>query len=210
MSYTNSIKASRTEIATFIEIGNRMISHIHGEGEDTEAMDLLPILEAFSLNDNNILVVTPLEKTGFGNDCDLCIESPWCDVYYDIWNYINVEDSFKGAWCVFLLCKAKHVLPLFGHANYNRRHYIFDSESCSTMRLLNKKDSAAIQQICEAKFTSPEVVKADGRYYVSCCYWSDFQGLVKETIEISIIKGRAQFKDLKSEIIITYDCGIRF
>lgn len=210
MSYTNSIKASSTEIATFIEIGNRMISHIHEEGEDTEAMDLLPILEAFSLNDNNILVVAPLQENGSGNECNLCVESPWCDVYYDIWNYINVEDSFKGAWCVFLLCKAKHVLPLFGHANYNRRHYLFDSESCSIMRLLNKKDSDVIRQVCTEKHILPEVTKANGKYYVSCCYWSDFQGLVKETLEISIINGRAQFKDVNSVIIIAYDCGIRF
>lgn len=210
MNYTNIIKASNSEIATFIKIGKRMITHIHQEGEDTEAIDLLPILEAFSLDDNNILVVAPFEKSGFGNECDLCVESPWCDVYYDIWNYLNVEDSFKGAWCVFLLCKAKHVLPLFGHANYNRRYYIFDAESCCIMRLLNQKDSDIIRQVCANKYILPEVAKANGKYYVSCCYWSDFQGLVKETVEISINKRKAQFKDIKSEKIINYDCGIRF
>lgn len=37
---------------------------------------------------------------------------------------------------------------------------------------------------------SPEVVKKDNKYYISVCYWSDWGGLKRELLEITIIENK--------------------
>jgi hypothetical protein len=48
-------------------------------------------------------------------------------------------------------------------------------------------------------------------YYVSYCYWNDWEGLVREVVEITIIDGKVtETNNLSKKVEFQYDCGIVF
>lgn len=129
----------------------------------------------------------------------------------NIFNHLQVEQSCMGAWQANLLHTLWRVLPLFGHAIYDARDYLFVKEDMHMIKTLNEADRLSIiRNIVNIDFT-PEVRESNGKFYISCCYWSNFFGLVREYSEIKIEKNRVidivPF-DEKNEY--RYDCGIRF
>lgn len=58
--------------------------------------------------------------------------------------------------------------------------------------------------------TLPDVVKANGRFYVTCCFFTNFGGMIQETVEIAIDNGKASFHVIEQKTLVEYDCGIRF
>ena len=58
----------------------------------------------------------------------------------------------------------------------------------------------------------PDVVKGkNAKYYISCCYWSDFEGLMQEVTEVCISnENLVVFKDISKITLYKYECGIMF
>lgn len=141
----------------------------------------------------------------------LLVELPNGKFDENIFDYLQVEQSSMGAWQAYLLHTLWHSLPLFGHAIYNARDYMFAKEDIHAIKVFNEADRANIvKNISNIDFT-PKIRESNGRYYISSCYWSNFYGLVREFSEINIennnVKDIVQF-DEKTEY--RYDCGIRF
>ena len=44
------------------------------------------------------------------------------------WKMLRVEDSTEGAWQVYLLRNLWHYLPMFWHAYYEERYYVYSKE----------------------------------------------------------------------------------
>lgn len=44
------------------------------------------------------------------------------------------------------------------------------------------------------------MVAADGKYYVSCCYFANFGGLIEETIEVTITNSKASFHEIEKKL----------
>lgn len=83
-----------------------------------------------------------------------------------------------------------------------------DSDTSST-RLSIK----TIRQIAKQLFIKPDVVKGeDGKYYVSCCSWSDFNGMQNEVVEVAISpEGKvAIMKAIMSTSLLSCNCGVMF
>ena len=58
---------------------------------------------------------------------------------------------------------------------------------------------------------APEIVLDNGIYYVSCCFWSDFGGLEREYVKITLKDGRLdEFFEFDLETLFEYNCGIIF
>lgn len=122
---------------------------------------------------------------------------------------LNIEKSKMGAWQVYLLHISNTQLPLFWHALYDRRKYFFNvpkDEIYEFKTLRGGKISLHTNIIQD-----PLVIYEQGNYIVYCSYWSDWHGLVRESVKISFLdNGNVNFNEQEKKIIYPYDCGICF
>ncbi|MFA6726627.1 MAG: hypothetical protein WCS17_00220 [Prevotella sp.] len=184
-----------------------LYTHMQDERNYPKILDLLPKL---TLPYGMSLHVEKCKQQGSGDSSNLFVETP--DGSYDnnIWDYINVECSEVGAWNAYILYNLWHVLPMFWHALYNRRYYLFFKEFTDYIECLQKEDTIMVRKALKQYITLPDVVKANGRFYVKCCFFTNFGGLIQETIEITIESGKATFHEIERKTLFEYQCGIMF
>lgn len=177
--------------------------------------DFLECLDKVKLPNGATLIVEECDEgtSDIGDKSTLLIKLPNGETDENIFKHLIVEQSAMGAWQAYLLHKLWHVLPLFWHANYDARDYIFskdDVNSISTFTDDKRERNAIIALISDFDFT-PEVRESNGKYYVSSCFWSNFGGLIREYFEVTfngdIVTDIFQF-DAKKEY--EYNCGIYF
>jgi hypothetical protein len=171
---------------------------------------IMQLLSKLTLPHGTTLHVEKCKQEGTGSRSKVVIETS--DGAYDlnIWNYINVEDSKEGAWHAYLLYNLWHVLPLFWHANYDRRNYLFHQSDAKLIECYNREDAERLCSSIGSFVISPEVVQTKGKYYVSSCYFTNFGGLIQEIIEISLSNGKATFHEIERRTLFEYQCGILF
>ena len=129
-------------------------------------------------------------------------------IEYDVFDLLRFEDSCSGAWQAYLLHQLWHSLPLFWHADYFRRDYLFSKDDFAYVKHL--ADEYAFPDFSDVDFT-PTVVKTGDYYSISACYWSEFEGLKREYVEIKLEEGRlSEFVFFKEETIYKYECGIYY
>lgn len=171
---------------------------------------IMKILHKLSLPKGAALLVEESKQQGIGDESKLFVETPEGAYDYSIWDYISVENSAEGAWNAYLLYNLKYVLPMFWHALYDRRYYLFFPEFVDFVECLQKEATETLRAAMKPLFTTPDVVEANGKFYVSCCYFTNFGGLIQETVEITIDNCKASFHLIEQETLLSYDCGIRF
>lgn len=166
---------------------------------------ILDGLEKLSLPTSCKLVVQEAEQNGYGSHSSILVNVNG-EEKGNIWEYISVENSPMGVWQAFLLKELWHKLPLFWHANYCSRHYIYTEEDIDTLpKIINFKRTLHQFDI------TPYVVKSNNKWYVSVCYWNNWSGLVREHIEVTLENGKVtNFFDLDDDKLYEYKCGIRF
>ena len=127
---------------------------------------------------------------------------------------LRVEPSAMGAWQAYLYFIAPTVMPVFWHGGYICRDNLFSLAAFN--RIVGPK-THGIPSIIKGmdKITEEDVLPSvsyeNGKAIVSSCYWTDWGGLIRETVVIdfngetiiSVSKGR-------KKTLIKYDCGIRF
>lgn len=132
-----------------------------------------------------------------------------------LFNSIKAKCTAMSAWQIYLLHTADTILPLFWHAGYNRRKYIFSNDDLKNIRGFhgNKQfKNVDVSGILEEYELLPKVEICDNKATVTCCYWNNWKGLVRETVDINFTanQGFDIIEDVKAEIIYSYECGIRF
>ena len=150
--------------------------------------EIINLFDKTSLPAAMKLGVRECEHKGAGSVSRLVIETAENVREDNILNNLKFEDSPMGAWQAYLLCQMWHYLPLWWHANYDKRDYILKDFN-----------------------VNPEIYGNDGKYYISCCFWTDFGGLKREYVEVSIKDNR--FEGLfvfEEKVIYEYQCGIMF
>lgn len=170
-------------------------------------------LKHLSLPDGASLHVKECSQEGAGDVSKLYIKTPEGANDMNIWDYIKAEKSIDGAWDAYFLSKVWHILPLWWHANYGCRTYLYSKEDAKNIHLLLKseQDVSHIRKNVSPLISEPEVIQSDEKFFVRCCYWTNFGGLIKETVEIIISpEGKVSFKDIGGESLYDYDCGIMF
>ncbi len=171
---------------------------------------ILKLLPKLSLPEGASLHVEKCKQQGSGDKSTLFVQTHEGTKDYEIWDYISVEHSVEGAWNAYILYNLWHVLPMFWHALYERRFFLFFQEFTGFVDCLNKKDTESVRTALKQNFISPDVVYANEAFYVSCSYFSNFGGLIQETIEIKLDNGKASFQEIERKPLFEYDCGIRF
>ena len=132
---------------------------------------------------------------------------------YDIYKHIHVEDSYNGAWQVYLLHSLWHILPHFQHGCYAYRTPVFDMNDIQNIELGFSDEKIDIQAVSVVDKNSfmPTISKYQDKYFVTACYWSDWSGLVRELVEITIRNNMVEtINDVSSTVEYEYNCGIMF
>lgn len=162
--------------------------------------NIMKCLDRLSLPVGYVLNVKLPESNGYGDYSTLYVKKPCGDVIKDVLSILSVEDSAIGALQVYLLYEVWHYLPLYWHANYCHRTYVYSKEELSE---IDTKTN-----LCKYNVT-PSVSKNGEKYYVSTCFWSEFEGLVRELVEIEIKEGKiiSIFK-VKQQVLHKDDRGV--
>ena len=178
--------------------------------DNKKYFSLLDCLDKITPPDGAQLFVQGRIATGQDERCKLLLRLPDGRISDQIFDFLMIEPSSMGAWQASLLHTLWHYLPLFGHGIYNARTAIFCEDDVRRIRMDNGEgiDAFAINSIFDY---SPEVREKDGKYYVSCLYWSDYEGLVREYSEITF-DDKTVTKVLKFsiEVLYPYISSVRF
>lgn len=124
----------------------------------------------------------------------------------DIWKYIKVEDSYMGAWQAFLLQGLWNFLPgRRAKSSYIYSINDFERIKAAKCNLLPKFNSITRSDV------APKIVKKDDKYYVSCCFFTGWGGLIREVVVITIHNHKVDnISEFWYKTLIHYDCGIMF
>ncbi len=185
-----------------------------GKINEKDYDSFMQYLDHLSLPEGASLHVEECSHEGHGDESKLFVETSEGEIDFNIWDYIKADNSIDGAWEAFFLSKAKHILPLWWHANYNSRTYMYSKEDTDSIQLFSKSKEQLpiIQRNVKRLISAPEVVDAaNGKYYVRCCYWTNFGGLIKETVQVLIsAEGKVSFNDIEGTTLYHYKCGVFF
>ena len=171
--------------------------------------EFLNLLDKASLPSTMTLGVKECIRQGAGDRSRLCVKRSDDAFTFNIYGYLEFENTAMGAWQAFLIDRLWHSLPLWWHDNYNKRDYIYSKEDINKITHFVDRDFDA--SILEKYDLTPEIYGENGRYYISCCYWTDFGGLKREYVEIKLLDGKLDKTFLfDQKVIHSYDCGIMF
>lgn len=126
-----------------------------------------------------------------------------------LFNHIKAAPSKFNAWCVYLLMTSTTKLPTFWHGGYISREFIFANSDLKQIRALQNCDTSVI--LCKTSII-PDVQLTGNEAIVTCCYWNDWKGLVKETAKITFSRNNAieMYSVINADVLYKYDCGILF
>ena len=188
---------------TYIDIAYKLEKIVH----ERKYQELLVCLDKIQETGDRKLNVQECEEKGIGDESKLYIELNDGKRDYDIFKHLIVEDSPMGAWQAYWLYTLWHILPMFWHGLYGRRDYLFQFEDVFSIKLEEDANPADRDKLLDTDL-SPEVIGENGDYYVSCCYWTQFGGLIREHVYVNI-KGNkvVEIKEFLSETKYEYDCG---
>ena len=176
---------------------------------------ILSILDKVVLPSGLAFGVRPCDMEGdsLGDWSRPFIQKPDGKRSESIFEFFRFENSPMGAWQAFLVHQMWHYLPLWWHANYDRRHYHYSQEDAPVFD--GPLPYFQMKEIIYPDFSrfdlSPEVYHEGGEYYISSCFWTDFGGLIREYAKMSFKEGMLDgFFVFDEQTLIEYDCGICF
>ncbi len=154
-----------------------------------------------------------MDSESLGDWSEPFIQTPDGTLDKSIFDFFRFEDSPMGAWQAFLLHQMWHYLPLWWHANYERRHYLYSHEDAPIFDrpLPYFKKKVMISPDFSRFNLVPEVYHESAEYYISGCFWTDFGGLIREYSKLTFKDGMLDgFFVFDEKTLVEYDCGICF
>ena len=129
---------------------------------------------------------------------------------FDIYEHIEIIKSEESIWQLYLLMNANSVLSFFWHGGYSQRTYIWSNSDFDNIEVLKNHD---ISSIVEKDFIKPTIeIKNTIEGFIAhvhCCYWNNWEGLVRDHVTMKVAKGRVtEYKNGENFIIYPYHCGI--
>ena len=213
-AFNNSIPSDNpTDIAECVELWKKIVALTDAEQYDklTECLSEINVADGYTLNVS--LCKTPQDGEYFiGSDSYLYVADKEGKQEMDIFKFLKVTNSVKGAWQAFVLHELWHILPHYWHGIYNYRTFVFDKQDLQKVLDSVYKIPHTYDAIDGAKYdVRPQITTNGHNYFVSYCYWNNWEGLVREVVEITIIDGKVtETNNLSKKVEFQYDCGIVF
>ena len=148
-----------------------------------------------------------------GSDSYLYVEDKNGNEDRSIFNHLNTTETYLGVWQIFILHKLWHILPHFWHGCYYYRTFVFDIQDLQKeVKAVNENLTTFNVSLDVSMYdVAPKITRNDNIYYVSYCYWNDWEGLVREVVEITINNGKVEkVYELQKNVLFEYDCGILY
>ena len=184
--------------------------HICKIVENRQYDDLQTAFNKLIITENSSLMILLPEHSGLGDISRLYIKDAEGRIDSNVFDHMKVEDSCDGAWQVYLSHSLWRILPLFWHALRSRRSYLFDSNDIAMIKPKGLFIKPSYEELASFN-VNPKVVKSHGKYYISCCYWNDWVGLVRELVEVTINNGKViEIFEVDYDVIYSYYCGILY
>lgn len=200
-----------------------LLMMVAGEHIPSIGEKILGVLDKIKLSEGYSLELVNPDGSGIGGRTFINIKEPNGNLTTKFLDFIEVEDSPLCALQVYFLCKLWHHLPKHWHGNYDRRFSVFSKDDLSKIKVRSTKvrserplkpsdiyeEENDLPEEALACDVTPRVSRYENKYYVSCCYWSEFGGLIRELVEIRIENNKVtEFLDANREVLYRYHCGI--
>ena len=178
------------------------------KGDDAVFYDL----DALSLEDGYHIGLRTAEQQGMGDESNFYVYGKDNDEDKDLLKYIHLDETPMGAWQIYLLMTSPTLLPTFWHGGYIERKFILQEKDLYEIEVLS---CYSLSDLKARNMLYPDVeVKRNGDILtasVYCCYWNEWEGLVREHVEIQVCNGKVTSYEGKGKFIIfKYHCGIYF
>lgn len=178
------------------------------KGDDAIFYDL----DALSLEDGYHMGLRIAEQNGMGDESNFYVYSQNDEEDKDLLKYIHADETPMGAWQIYLLMTSPTLLPTFWHGGYIERTFILKGDELYDIKALNNYD---LSGLVKQKMLYPEVVFEMNSDIITaqiyCCYWNEWEGLVREHIQIQISNRKVVSYEEKGKFVIyKYHCGIYF
>lgn len=182
-------------------------------------LDKIKLLEGYSLE------LEYSDGSGIGGRTYINIKEPNGNLSKNFLDFVIVDDSPLGALQVYFLSKLWHYLPMYWHGYYDRRFSVFSKDDLLKIKVRSRKtrgerslkpsdiyeEENDLPEEALACDVTPKVTRYEDKYYVSCCYWSEFGGLIRELVEIKIENNKVtEFLDANRKVLYRYHCGIMY
>lgn len=215
----------------YAKVGRAFLKTINKVVKDKDGNDkrlLFDTLDKISLNDGFCLGAHMAEAVGMGDESFFYVyekgNDPFADkdnlemkiermyLKRDCFSDLIVEPSAMGAWQAYLFHVAPTVMPVFWHGGYIRRYFIFSLSALRNItgpKLVDYYNPINGLDEVNEQYLIPSVSIDNNKASVSCCYWTDWGGLIRETVIVKFKGSRiASISGGRCKTLIKYDCGI--
>ena len=208
----------------FIHVGNAFlnkISQLVQSKSEEDSSSLFETLDKIQLDEGFRLGLKLAEEVGIG-DVSLFYTYQVGDNYQTRGNRIEqcnremelfktliVEPSAMGVWQSYLLHVSPSVLPLFWHGGYNKKTHIFSEADLAKINPIGSRRPGKLEFRDEV--LAPTASFEGNTGIVECCFWNDWIGLVRESVEF-IFDGNkvVSIKPKESTTLHQFHCCIIF
>lgn len=204
--YSKTVKSNRNMCGE----ENIIIAHsLQKTIKDKNYRNISSVLSKVKVPSGMVLNVQECKREGSGAVSSLFVRNSDGSHNYNIFENLEFEDTPMGAWQAYLLTRLRHGLPLWWHANYDRRDYIYTKDDIANIRHFGNR--SVDKSILYDYTLNPEIVGGNGKYFVSCCFWTEFGGLIREYTEIRFANNKMESAfEFKRKTLFHYECGILF
>ncbi len=128
---------------------------------------------------------------------------------FEMFLHLSINHTPLGAWQAYLLSISKTVLPFSRITYYTKREIIFQREQLKDIRSLEVHEIESLYNL--ETDLSPKVSMDGNKAIVSCCFWSDWGGLFRESVVITFLgNGKVKIGDFTKDNYYEYDVGVCF
>lgn len=206
---------------SFARIGRKYFDEIKKIDCTTGIKDVtkvLSILDKISIPEN-IRVGVELTGNAIGG-ISFFFMCPKDDKYYErrqCKQYL-VEDMYvtptaMGAWQAYLFQQSSAVMPTYLYGGYVRRDFIFSIARLKDIAKNNDFNDESVSMELEKvpeEDLLPSAMFHNNLAAVSCCYWTSFGGLIRETAIMRFKGNRIKFLKSQEEMLVRYERENRY
>lgn len=176
------------------------------------ADNLIPQPSEMKVEEGYRFEVTMPSNEGSGDITHIRIVDEEGNATETLTEHLVVNATEMGVWQLYLLENYHTVLPTVWHGGYNRRKYILKESDIDNIIPLKFHDLSELQ--AQDKLMPCVTIGADEAeghlLVVHCCYWNDWEGLVRQQVEYKLKNGRVVSENSSKEVLYQYHCGMWF
>ncbi len=191
-----------------IKLAHDFINHVR-EGN----YDVLSYLQSYTikgktlsedirLDDGCQLCVELCKEEGMGSASHMYVLTQDGKQDYEVNKYLHFSETMTGAWLVYLMEIIDRYMPMYWHALYGKKDYIFEQNDLSEISFIKFPEKYDVR---------PCIFMIGKLMYVRACYFTFWGGLIRQTYRIELDEsGRASCVETGYKELFHYYTSLMF